>query len=397
MRRIISHLTGLILLLLTCQSVLAAESTRVLFALEQARSAVNQLNVSSAGNNLVETELATSRRYLQQAETLYKDSSSWIPLRGISEAAEMEVIDTAEMSEKTAKIGLSKIERQIVDRESEQLGKKISEAKEKVRVLEERAAEMAMLKATAGKLGSMEKEIATLKTGQASAELISKDHAVLVKKVDDLQTDKKNLQAQLEAVRLEKATLNGQLEAMLSDKKLDGLQIKKQQERIVELEKELIPLQQNKQAASKSETKLSAAERSADFKSRLSALGALTDITDNSLILIIPRSDLIKTTSRGHSLANDAEKQVEKLMALMAQYPEYRLSLQVFGYGKPTKLEGQKAADQMASILRDFFALRRGVKADTIQASGETTASALFSTKTAEPHRRIELKFTKNP
>ncbi len=385
------------LLLLSSQALFAAENTKVLLALEQAKNAVNQLNLRSAGNNLVEEDLTAARRYLQQAEKIYKDNTGWMSLRGLSEAVELEIVNNAEKSEHTAKIGLLKIDRQAVEQEYVQLEKKVATAKDKVRILEEKAAEMAALKATTSKLESAAKEVVTLKADQAAVEQIKKENVLLLQKSEGLLNEKKSLLEQLEALKLEKATLTGQLEAIRAERKVDELQAKKQQERITALEKELIPLQQNKQDALKSGTKLSAAERSADFKAKLSNLGALADITENSIVLILPRRDLIKTSAKGHLLSSEAEKNVQKLVSLMGQFPEYRLSLQVFGYAKPANLEGQKAAEQMARIVRDFFALHLGVKADTIQASGETTASPLFSTATAEPHRRIELKFTKGP
>jgi len=252
-------------------------------------------------------------------------------------------------------------------------------AKDKIKVLEEKAAEVAALKATTSKLQSTAKEMVALKADQASVEQLKKENALLVQKSESLQNEKKNLLEQLELLKLEKATLTGQLEAIRAEKKLDELQIKKQQE------------------AQQTGKKLSTAERAAEFKSKLSTLGAITGITQNSIVLIIPRGDLIKTTAKGHQLAPDAEKQVQKLIALMGQYPEYRLSLQAFGYGKPVKQEGEKAADQIARIVRDFLALHLGVKADTISATGETTASPLFSKTAVEPHRRIELKFTLRP
>lgn len=397
MRKLSLYLIAIALLMFFSQTAIAADKTRVLLALEQAKNAVNQLNLRSSGSSLVEADLTAARRYLQQAETLYKESTSWMSLRGMSDDTESEIVNYAGISEHTAKTGLSKIERQTVDQEYEQLDKKVNIAKDKIRVLEEKAAEMANLKATTSKLQSAVKEAAVLKADQASLEQIKNDYALLLQKSETLKNDNKNLLEQLESQKLEKAKLTGQLETVRADKKVDELQIKKLQERVTTLEKELIPLQQKKQEALQSGTKLSAAERAAEFKSKLSTLGALSEITDSSLVLILPRGDLIKTTKKEHLLAPDAEKQAQKLFELIGQYPEYRLSLQVFGYGKPTKLEGQKAAEEMARVLRDFFALHLGVRADTIRASGDTTASPLFSSKAMESHRRIELKFTLNP
>ncbi|MDD5287078.1 MAG: hypothetical protein PHD54_14590 [Desulfuromonadaceae bacterium] len=376
MRKTVVYLLCAILSLLSSESVFAADKTRILLALEQAKNVVNQLNIKSADSNLVDGDLAAARRYLLKAETIYKENTSWKSLLGISDTVEQEILDYAEMSEHTAKIGLSKIDRQKVEQEYLQLEKKVAIAKDKIKVLEEKAVEVATLKATTSKLQSTAKEMVALKADQASVEQLKKENALLVQKSESLQNEKKYLLEQMELLKLEKATLTGQLEAIRAEKKLDELQIKKQQE------------------AQQTGKKLSTAERAAEFKSKLSALGAITGITQNSIVLILPRGDLIKTTAKGHQLAPDAEKQVQKLIALMGQYPEYRLSLQAFGYGKPVKQEGEKAADQIARIVRDFFALHLGVKADTIGATGETTASPLFSKTAVEPHRRIELKFT---
>jgi len=390
MQQLIIYLLFGTMLLFSSQIASAADKTKALLALEQTRNAVNELNQRSSGNSLIDQDIALARRYLQQAEELYKNNVSWVPLRGLSDAVEPEILDLAEIAEQTARIGLSKIDRQTAEQEYLLLDKKTTAARDKIRVLEEQAAELVKLKANASRL-------AEIKLDQASLDKLKQENSALVQQLETMKNEKKLLLTQQQSLKVENASLAGQLEAIHADKKMDELQIKKQQERIMVLEKEQVSLQQKKQEALQSGTKLSAAERAATFKEKLSTIGAVTDITDTSLVLVLPRRNLIKTTGKGHQLAPDAEQQARLLLALMGQYPEYQLSLQVFGYGKPIKQEGLKAAKQMAHIVRDFFALRMGVKADTLSASGSVAASPLFSTATADPHRRIELKFTIKP
>ena len=352
-----------VLALLISQPALAADKTRALLAIEHARKSVAQLNQQSAGSGLVEQDLSSARSYLQQAEELYQKNLSWIPLKGLNDEAEPEILDLAEMAEQSARTGLSKLGRQNVEQEYIQLEKQVADARDKVSTLEKQTSELAKLKANAG-------QIEAIKVDQSTFNSLKQENASLKQELEKLKAENKTLTTQLESMKLEKARLSGQLETIHTERKLDELNSAK---------------------------KLSDTQRAGDFKEKLSSIGAVTDITDNSLVLVIPRSRLIKTTSRGHQLAPNADSQTKDLMNIMGQYPEYQFSIQVFGYGKPPKLENQKAADQMANILRDFFALKLGAKADRIPSTGAVGASSLFSTATQEPHRRIELKFTRKP
>ncbi len=377
MRQLIIYPFCAFLISITAFTASAADKTKALLAIESARTAVNQLIQQSSGSSLVEQDLTASRSYLQKAEDVFKKNTSWIPLKGLSEEAEPEILDLAEMAEQSAKTGLSKINTQTIEQEYQQLDKKVADAREKIRILENQATEMQKLKANAGELAAMKLDQATFDKLKAENSALKQELEkqkteirLMAVQLESTKAEKQKLTEQIESLKLEKAKLSGQIETIHTERKVDEM---------------------------RSVKKLSDAERSATFKEKLSSLGAVTDITENSLVLVFPRRNLIKTTSKGHQIAPDADKQTRELMALIPQYPEYQLSMQVFGYGKPPKQENQKAADQMAILIRDFFALKLGIKADKILSTGSVGASTLFSTATAEPHRRVEIKFSKKP
>lgn len=386
--------------LLMASAATAADKTKALLAIENARVAVTKLEQRGATNQLVADDIVRAKGYLQRAETTYKENISWLLLGNLSDAAEPQVRNYAEMSEIAAGIGLSKLEKIAYDTERQQLGKAIGEAQAKVNVFEQRAAEVAKLKSSAGKYDAAAQEIAELKTqvellraDKLAAEALRQEKADLLKQLNEAKSQVARLTGQLETGKMERATMSGQIEALNTDKSLATLQIKKLNERVVSLEKEQVALNQKKEEALRSEKQLSAVNRTMQFREKLSKIGAITNISADAFTLVIPRSDVVKTTSRGHVLSPDADKNSKELLEILPQYPEYSVSVQVFGYGKPPRLEGQKAADGLALMVRNYLALKLGAKADSIQASGGTAPSPLFSSKAKESNKRIELTF----
>ncbi len=379
----------------------AADKTKALIALENARTAVTKLEQKGAANKLVIDEISTAKAYLKRAETLYKENISWLLLGGISDAAEPQVRNLAEMSEISASIGLSKLEKLAQEAERKLLDKEIIDAKAKTKVFEDQSKEVAKLKNVAGKYDAAAQDIATLKaqvelykSDKIAADKLRQDKADLLKQLSDAKAEIAGLTGKVETLKMEKASAEGQIAAMNSEKTILELQTKTLNERVVALEKEQVSLRQKKDEGIQSEKQLSMVNRGVSFRTELSKLGAITDISNHSVTLVLPRAEVIKTTSREHQISRDADKNLKELLSLISKYPDCRISLKAFGFGKPSRLEGKDAADTMAGMVRNYLVLKLGLRADSIPATGDTATSSLFSSKDRESNKRIEITFT---
>jgi len=398
MKRFLIVLT---LLLVSASAAIAADKTKALLAIENARTAVTKLEQRGVADKTVADDIANAKKYLGRAETMFKENVSWLLLGNLNDSAEPQVLNFAEMAEIAANTGLSRIEKSSQEAELKGLEKEIATAKAKLKVFEDRSKEIRKLKQEVGKYDAAAQEIVTLKAtvemykaDKAAAEVLKNEKLDLQKQLETAKSQVATLTGQLETLKMEKATMTGQIETLNSDKSQSELQIKKLNERVIALETEQVTLRQKKEQADKSEKQLSSINRSVAFRAELSKLGAITEITDRTVTLVLPRTIIIKTGTKAHQISNSADANLKELLAIIPQYPEYDLSIKVFGFGAPTRLENRKSAEQMAIMARDYLALKLGKAAGRIPASGDTAPSPLFSSKAKESNKRIEITFT---
>ncbi len=339
--------------LLNSQSVFAQDEGKPAY-IEKAKSSVEKLLARGAETKDFADDVLAAQNYLKLAETEYTKSLGWTGK--VKEGAEPTIRHYATMAELTATVVFSRLEKINQDKERARLEKLISETKARIKIFDDKNAEIVKLK---GDVNNLSKELALLKT------------------------DKANLSGHVDASDTKIATLEKDIAE--KNKALEELKRVKDELKAIESQKgmEFVEVQARLRAMSKAK----------EFLIEVSKMGMITKASEEGVTLMLPRTAFIKATPKGPGLSSEADKNISTLSVLMQKFPEYKITLKVFGFGQPAKNENAKATEQMAKVIKDALAGKGKMNAALIEAIGAGPVSPLFPKSAAELNKRVEITF----
>lgn len=207
----------------------AAEKNRSVSRIEVARAAVEGLAAKADSNKAVADDLQLARTALGKAEAAYAKSRKWLGLLGIGHKkieAEQDISHYTGMVDLAVTLANSRLEKARIEEELAALSRQVTTVKAKVKVFDERRAELERLRADSARLEAMTKELVVVKAdkvllasqvdllmaerGQADKARLEKGE--LTRKLDELKVDNSRLMEQLEKLTGERNSLSAQLE-----------------------------------------------------------------------------------------------------------------------------------------------------------------------------------------
>jgi outer membrane protein OmpA-like peptidoglycan-associated protein len=376
MRKIIIVFTVLFIMFQIHGNV-AAQSDDLNFIMQKAKSSVEKILSRSHETKPFTADVQSAQNYLKKAETELKNNTNW---RGkTSEAAVPTIKHYANMAEIMCQVVLSRLEKANQEQENTRLEKFIPETDARIKIFDDKNKEIKLLKEELAKPKGDIKNV----SGELSA--LKLDKINMLKEVASLKAEKANLTGQVEA-------LNGVVGSLKNDvvdktKKNDELNTENNK-----LKEDMKALESQKgEDVVKTQNKVIELNKITSFWHYVNKMDVLSKLTATSIILIIPRHDLIKTPAL--KLAPEAGIIIGNIAALMKKYPDIKAQLKVHGFGKPDKTENTKATEQMAGMLKEAL-LKKGVAAANLDISGAGSSAPLYSKSAVEDNKRVEITFS---
>lgn len=360
-------------------------------------------------------EISFAKNYLLRAEKEYDENLSWGKLK---EKAEPVVRYYAGLARLQAAIVLARAGRIDQDRERLRLEGVAAGVKSRIKVFDDKLAEIAALK---GELGRRDSSIAAL-TQQTVALKTELEQLTAARRADAerLGAEKKQetdrLTAQIETMKAElmakaAALSSTQLkgsdasrELLAKQQLISGLELK-----IAEVNKALAAAKADNQklaadmaalaaqkgaVESQSREQIEALNRQKEFVAEVGKLGGVIKSGSDNMTVIFVRSAVIKAP-KNDSLSADGSKTVARIVDLLKRYPEFRLKVKVHGYGQPAKNEDAAATDRMARLIREALIEKGGLEPAAVEALGVGSADPVYPKNNPEGNRRVEVTFVR--
>jgi hypothetical protein len=193
-------------------SSLAAENNKTLTQLEATRSAVAAAAAKTEGNKEAAADLERARTALKYADESYKDGKSMFGFGDISPEAEKEIKISVDSADNAAATALSRIEFVRATAEIEAIEKQFATVKAKLKLFEDRKAELERLRLeaeacrkTSNELEIMKLEKVTLASQvdqltaeRSKADKLKIEQLELARKMDEMKVENSRLSALLE-------------------------------------------------------------------------------------------------------------------------------------------------------------------------------------------------------
>ena len=210
--------------LMTAYGVDAAEKSKTLSLIDATRGAIDGFVARAGENKAVAADVELARASLKKAEDAYEKGRQLFGFGDVKPEAELDIKHYAGLAELAISHGSSRIEKARVEVEFEALGKQLAEVKAKVKVFEDRKAEIDKLKADAAKLPIISKELEVIKSEKAllatQVELLMAERG----QSDKLKVGNAELTRKIEELKAENARLTEQVEKMKAEGKLQAAQ-----------------------------------------------------------------------------------------------------------------------------------------------------------------------------
>jgi hypothetical protein len=202
----------------TAATAVAAEKNKTLIQLEATRSAVGTASGKIEGNKEAAEDLERARKALMNADESFKTGKSFFG--DISPETEKEIklsVDTADIATATA---LSRVELVRAAAEMEAIEKQVVSVKAKLKLFEDRKAELERLRLEVAVCQKTTKELETVKLEKsvlaAQADLL----VVERNRADKLKIEQLELTRKLDGLTAENTHLTGQLEKLQAEMKV---------------------------------------------------------------------------------------------------------------------------------------------------------------------------------
>ncbi len=350
----------LVIIFFNVSTGIAADKEKVFYQIEKARSIIKEFTAKPESVNYAD-DITVAWNYIKIAETEFQKNTNI--LGKLSDQAVPTIIHYANMAELTIRIALSRLEKAGHEKEISRLEGLISDIKAKIKVLEDKDAEIIRLKKEVEKAKSDITKLPSEISKEKDSEIER-----LSKEVSALKSEKEELNTNLTSLKKELGDKNKAFEALQTELKYKLTELTKMQ-------KDLHSLGKLK-----------------EFLDVVGMLGVPVRTSENGITIIIPRRDFIKITSKGAVLSPGSEKVIGQLVSLIKRFPEYRIVLKVYGFGQPAKNEGTKATEHMAIMVKDALLQRGNIAAEMITAESGGNIP-IFPKDAVELNRRVEITF----
>ena len=149
--------------LVTATSAFAAEKSKILVQLDASRAAVDALALKVGENREAAAALEQARTSLQKATDVYGKGRQMFGLGDLKPEAEAEVKGYLEISDIAVTTAASRLEKAQAVADLEVIDKQLESVKAKVKIFDDRKAELEKLKADVAKCQSTARELETMK------------------------------------------------------------------------------------------------------------------------------------------------------------------------------------------------------------------------------------------
>lgn len=352
-----------------------------------ARNVVDKAEAKSLEVGSFTDEILIARNFIRNSEAEYKNHLGWSGK--LDPAAEPTVRYFAAMAEIQASVVLSRGAKISYDKERNRLEQQLAEVKSKIKVFDDKNAEIVALKKGITELNGAllalkdEKDQLTTRSSLVSNDLTVKSTALA------------SSESRAAALSTE---LDSCVKALTASEK-KAAQIAAGEERdhgeIARLKADLAALASAKGAVeSKSKEQIESLNRQKDFVAEVGKLGGVIKAGSDNMTVIFVRSSMLKTP-KNDTLTADGDKFIQRISELLIKYPEYRVKLKVHGFGSPAKNEDASATDRMARLIREALLARGKFDPALVEALGVGPAEPIYPKNNPEGNRRVELTFVK--
>lgn len=370
-----------------------------------AQSLIAQASTRAGELNDFADAVLIGQNYLRNAEAEYKNNLSWGKLE---KNAEPTVRYYAAMAQLQASVILSRAAKVDQEKERVRLEGQAADLKAKIKVFDDKVAEIAALKAdlakrdatiadldkqVVGKQSEMEKSAAAKKAEieQLNAKIASLANDVSAKAALLATTETRGSDVSRELELKQKAI--SVLEQKVADLKKALESVKADN---AKLQGDLASLAVQKGAVeSQSQEQIQALNRAQQFVTEVGRLGGVIKTGADNITSIFTRASLIKASAKSVTVTPDGEKLGLALAGLLKNYQEYRAVIKVHGFGQPAKSEDATATDQMARLLREVAVGKGKLDPAAVEALGVGQSEPIYPKNNPEGNRRVEIAFVK--
>lgn len=184
-----------LLLLVAPTAVHADEKTKALSQIDAAKAAIEAFAKKTYDNRLVAGDIESARAVMKKGEQAFADGRAMFGLGDISVEAGRDVKHYTDMVDLYLTLGQTRIDKAKAAAELKHMNSQLDSIKAKVKVFDDRKAELEKLRASLAKFETMAKELAGVKA----------ENARLTEKEAKLVAEQKSLTAELEKLKAELA------------------------------------------------------------------------------------------------------------------------------------------------------------------------------------------------
>jgi outer membrane protein OmpA-like peptidoglycan-associated protein len=386
MRNFIVQFAVIALVLSGCGAACADEPLYPEYV-RNARNLVDKAEAKSSELNSFTDEILIARNFIKNLEAEYKKNLGWTGK--LDEKAEPTVRYFAAMAEIQASIVLARAGKLAHDKERSRLEQQLVEVKSKIKVFDDKNAEIVAIKKGITELNSAllalkdEKDQLTAKSSAQGSDMTVKSTA-------------------LASAERRVASLSTELESCVkaqttSEKRVAQLVAEQEQDRreIGRLKTDLASLAAAKGAVeSQSKEQIESLNRQKDFVAEVGKLGGVIKAGSDNMTVIFVRSAILKVP-KNDTLTPDGGKAVQRIADLLKAYPEFRVKLKVYGFGQPAKSEDASATDRMARLIREALLAKGKFDPAVVEALGAGSVEPIYPKNNPEGNRRVEVTFVK--
>jgi chromosome segregation ATPase len=366
----------LFLFLFTQVDNVLADKEQLQFSIQKAKSDIEKVQKKSEEVKISINELKKASELLKQAETELTKSKNW---RGVlNKEAEPLIAYYTEMAEINTAIASSRLEKIDQEKENTRLEKLIPELEAKIKIFDDKNAEIKKLKE------ELEKPKGKMRDVNSEINALRKEKIELNEQLSQLKAEKEKSSGKTE-------TLNEVVVAVRKDlaEKIKAVENLSGENKLLKDNIKNIEAQKGS-SLTEVQTRLRLQELKLKLFDTAGKLGFISKVSENGYSFIIPRSKLIKTTAKNPVLTPDAENYISEIVENIKPFPSSKLSIKVHGFGKPVSNEDNKGTTSMANLLKNAF-ISKGISESSIQATGAGSASPLFSKNAVEENRCVEI------
>lgn len=341
-----------------------ADKEQLQFSIQKVKTDIEKNQKKGEEVKLDILELQKARDFLKQAETELVKNKNW---RGaLNKDAEPLIAYYTEMAEIYTAIAFSRLSKFEQDKENTRLEKQIPELEAKIKIFDDKNAEIKKLKEELekpqSKIRDVNTEIASLK----------KEKAELAEQLSQMKAEKEKLSGKAE-------TLNELVAAVRKD-------LAERIKTVENLSTENKILQESiKSSENQKGDNLHEMQAKLKLLDTMTKIGLVSKTSPDEYTFIIPRNKLIKTGAKNPALAPDAEGYIDEIVEKIKHFPDAKLSIKVYGSGKN---EDTKITAAMANLLKKAL-IGKGINESSVQAMGAGNAAPLFSKAAVEENRCI--------